>query len=59
MCHYFNDQFFEFFRGQIEYSVKESCLQDSPPAAGRFSDIIPLRLHAAHMKTEGFIILFA
>ena len=22
---------------------KESCLQDSPPAAGRFSDIIPLR----------------
>jgi len=46
MCHYFNDQFFEFFRGQIGYSVKESCLQDSPPAAGRFSDIIPLRRSA-------------
>ena len=25
---------------------KESCLQDSPPAAGRFSDIIPLRRSA-------------
>ena len=23
MCHYFNDQFFEFFRGQIGYYVKE------------------------------------
>ena len=22
---------------------KESCLQDSPPAAGRFSDILPFR----------------
>jgi len=26
--------------------MKESCLQDSPPAAGRFSDIIPLRRSA-------------
>ena len=25
---------------------KESCLQDSPPATGRFSDIIPLRRSA-------------
>ena len=25
---------------------KESCKQDSPPAAGRFSDIIPLRRSA-------------
>ena len=25
---------------------KESCLQDSPPAAGRFSDIIPFRRSA-------------
>ena len=25
---------------------KESCLQDSPPAAGRFSDILPLRRSA-------------
>ena len=38
--------FLNFFRGQIGYSVKESCLQDSPPAAGRFSDIIPLRRSA-------------
>jgi len=25
---------------------KESCKQDSPPAAGRFSDILPLRRSA-------------
>ena len=25
---------------------KESCLQDSPPAAGRFSDILPVRRSA-------------
>ena len=28
------------------YYVKESCSQDSPTAAGRFSDIIPLRRSA-------------
>ena len=28
--------------GQRYGHKKESCLQDSPPAAGRFSDIIPL-----------------
>ena len=27
-------------------SKKESCLQDSPPAAGRFSDTLPLRRSA-------------
>ena len=36
---------------------KESCLQDSPPAAGRSSDILPLRRSAIiafyHMEFEG------
>ena len=32
---------------ELSYCIKkESCLQDSPPAAGRFSDIIPLRRSA-------------
>ena len=39
----------KFFMGEgtgVEGNKKESCLQDSPPAAGRFNDIIPLRRSA-------------
>ena len=32
---------------ELSYCIKkESCLQDSPPAAGRFSDMLPLRRSA-------------
>ena len=30
----------------ISYKVKKSCLQDFPPAAGRSSDMLPLRCSA-------------
>ncbi|MCI9198970.1 MAG: hypothetical protein HFI03_00830 [Lachnospiraceae bacterium] len=36
-------QFTSFWRRTFLYSKKESCLQDSPPAAGRGSDMLPLR----------------
>ena len=40
--------FYQEFDGSRTFLLykKESCLQDSPPAAGRFSDIIPLRRSA-------------
>jgi hypothetical protein len=39
-------QFISFRRRNFLYGKKESCLQDSPPAAGRGSDILPLRRSA-------------
>ena len=36
-------KFFRILKLKIK---KESCLQDSPPATGRFSDIIPPRRSA-------------
>ena len=40
--------FYQEFDGSRTFLLykKESCLQDSPPAAGRFSDTLPLRRSA-------------
>ena len=39
----------------IEKNKIESCLQDSPPAAGRFSDMIPIRRSA--ILAEPFYVI--
>ncbi len=39
-------QFISFWRRNFLYGKKESCLPDSPPAAGRNSDILHLRRSA-------------
>jgi hypothetical protein len=39
-------QFISFWRRNFLYGKKESCLQDSPPAAGRGSGMFPLRRSA-------------
>ena len=43
VCRFFHYKFFRILKLKIK---KESCLQDSPPATGRFSDIIPPRRSA-------------